>query len=80
MGDLNALWLKLLTNYAAILTKSDKISSGYPAFIVAAKGLISQCYGVLSTFSNVEYTVDGGDPFTQTIDGEYDCNGGYPGS
>ena len=80
MDNINALWLKLLTDYASISTKSDKTSSGYPAFIAAAKALVSQCYGVLSSLSDIEYTVDGGDPFTQIIDSEYDCNGGYPGS
>ena len=31
------------------------------------------------TLNNNDYTIDGGSPFQQVIDGEFDCNGGYPG-
>lgn len=72
-------FIKLLTDYAYIKTKSDETSSGYPIFIAQGTALINECTGVISSILNIPYTVNGGTPYTQIIDSSTDCNGGYPG-
>lgn len=79
MEDLKTKWIQMLTELADVTAKFDVFASRYPDFLALAEDVLTRCNGVLETLNNNDYTVDGGSPFQQVIDSEFDCNGGYPG-
>jgi hypothetical protein len=79
MDNINVLWRQLLFDYVATHDRLKKTVADYPGFVAAINPLITMCKGAIDSVVNSEYTVDGGYPYTQAVDIEMDCNGGYPG-
>ena len=79
MDELKEKWIQMLSDLAEVTSKFNELARQYPDFLILAQDVINRCNGVLATLNNNDYTVDGGSPFQQVLDGEFDCNGGYPG-